>query len=735
MGVRGLWKVLEPAGRPVSSPEALAGQRVAIDASIWIYQFLRVVPPGGGASQLILSGIFRRLCKLLYFGVKPVMVFDGTAPTLKRTTTRERAARRGQAEERYRRIARKIIAARLHVDTLRGATASDAPREPAPHVHYDADTFENIGRDHGSVDESDEKGWDFDPDYLETLDASSKEFRSLPGDLQQQLLWAKKEYIFQQHAGLCHRESRRIEALRFSNMQVEALVKRRRVAEQLERTREGAALDFEKDYLARQDSLVSGKRIASEAGRRYVLVKKRRDQGGGWLIDATTTGSRDDDPKDHSDEPHQREEADEFDELFGTLPPEADVNDHDLGSVVVLDSLIEQAQQKDTIKELSFNPEAYLEPGASRDVTVHIVSDLEDPEVALDNGPGLFDYQAKSEEAMPSPLTPLTAADEVLVLDAADEHIKADHAVDRAGEDTQDIGYDPEDAELVEDMCAELAESGTSVGAVEERNKLIDRLQAEIHSLRESSSNPSHSTTVDNELLEDFRVMLTCMGIPWMTAPGEAEAQCAWLQAEGHVDSVITDDNDVFLFGATRVYRHFFNNRQRISLFLGRDIERELSLDRGLLVVLALLLGSDYCVGVRGMGPVRSLQLIKALRSTLGEDSSPEAWIDTLAMGLVDGTWPPTEDPSASALLSKLAIQCALPDATCLDRSVLTAYLQPPIDETDPHFSWHMLSDLTAVQSFLKHRLGWSDEECRRTIDSLVLRQLKRPPGSKRAGA
>jgi hypothetical protein len=44
-------------------------------------------------------------------------------------------------------------------------------------------------------------------------------------------------------------------------------------------------------------------------------------------------------------------------------------------------------------------------------------------------------------------------------------------------------------------------------------------------------------------------------GVPYIIAPQEAEAQCAWLDAEGLVDGVVTDDNDVFLFGARRVYR------------------------------------------------------------------------------------------------------------------------------------------------------------------------------------
>ncbi len=42
----------------------------------------------------------------------------------------------------------------------------------------------------------------------------------------------------------------------------------------------------------------------------------------------------------------------------------------------------------------------------------------------------------------------------------------------------------------------------------------------------------------------------------------QAEAQCAWLNAEGLVDGVVTDDNDVFLFGGKHVYRNIFDNNK-----------------------------------------------------------------------------------------------------------------------------------------------------------------------------
>jgi 5'-3' exonuclease len=63
------------------------------------------------------------------------------------------------------------------------------------------------------------------------------------------------------------------------------------------------------------------------------------------------------------------------------------------------------------------------------------------------------------------------------------------------------------------------------------------------------------------ELLQHF-------GIPYIIAPAEAEAQCAWLNEQGLVDGVVTDDNDALLFGARHVYRHFF---QGASLILYAD--------------------------------------------------------------------------------------------------------------------------------------------------------------------
>lgn len=62
----------------------------------------------------------------------------------------------------------------------------------------------------------------------------------------------------------------------------------------------------------------------------------------------------------------------------------------------------------------------------------------------------------------------------------------------------------------------------------------------------------------------------------------------------GLVDGTVTEDNDIFLFGGSNVYRNIFDERKYVEEYKINDIKRELGLDQNKLINLALLLGSDY---------------------------------------------------------------------------------------------------------------------------------------------
>lgn len=65
-------------------------------------------------------------------------------------------------------------------------------------------------------------------------------------------------------------------------------------------------------------------------------------------------------------------------------------------------------------------------------------------------------------------------------------------------------------------------------------------------------------------------------GLPYITAPGEAEAQCAYLDFTNITEGSITEDSDVWLFGARRVYKNFFSTDQFIDSYSNQVIKSQL---------------------------------------------------------------------------------------------------------------------------------------------------------------
>lgn len=110
MGVHGLWELLSPVGRRVSV-ETLAGKTLAVDASIWMVQFIKAMRDEKGemVRNAHLLGFFRRICKLLFLRTKPVFVFDGGTPALKRRTVIARRRQRENAQAKVRKTAEKLL--------------------------------------------------------------------------------------------------------------------------------------------------------------------------------------------------------------------------------------------------------------------------------------------------------------------------------------------------------------------------------------------------------------------------------------------------------------------------------------------------------------------------------------------------------------------------------------------------------------------------------------------------
>ncbi|CBI38844.3 flap endonuclease GEN-like 1 [Vitis vinifera] len=98
--------------------------------------------------------------------------------------------------------------------------------------------------------------------------------------------------------------------------------------------------------------------------------------------------------------------------------------------------------------------------------------------------------------------------------------------------------------------------------------------------------------------------LLELLGIPVLKAREEAEALCAQLNSEGHVDACITADSDAFLFGAKCVIKCLRPNcKEPLECYHMSDIESGLGLKRKHLIAISLLVGNDYDLnGVQGIG-------------------------------------------------------------------------------------------------------------------------------------
>lgn len=157
-------------------------------------------------------------------------------------------------------------------------------------------------------------------------------------------------------------------------------------------------------------------------------------------------------------------------------------------------------------------------------------------------------------------------------------------------------------------------------------------------------------------MVEQSKEVLRALGIPIVQAPGEGEAQAAWMAQQGLVHAACSQDYDSILFGAPRLARHLaVTGRRKLP---GKmvwvdvapeeiDLQASLAhaacppescssrggdgsqaehhaLTREQLVDVALLVGTDFHPGVRGIGPKKAVALVR-------KEGSLEGLLDRLA--------------------------------------------------------------------------------------------------------
>ncbi|KAF2877884.1 flap endonuclease 1 [Massariosphaeria phaeospora] len=126
---------------------------------------------------------------------------------------------------------------------------------------------------------------------------------------------------------------------------------------------------------------------------------------------------------------------------------------------------------------------------------------------------------------------------------------------------------------------------------------------------------------VTREHNEECRRLLKLMGIPFIVAPTEAEAQCAALARAGKVYAAASEDMDTLTFDSPILLRHLTFSEQRkepiLEIHLDKTLEG-LEMERDQFIDLCILLGCDYLDPIKGIGPSTALKLIREHKNLEG---------------------------------------------------------------------------------------------------------------------
>ncbi|KAK6325898.1 hypothetical protein J4Q44_G00052400 [Coregonus suidteri] len=292
MGVHGLWKLLESTGKPVN-PETLEGKILAVDISIWLNQAVKGVRDreGNSVQNAHLLTLFHRLCKLLFFRIRPVFVFDGDAPLIKKQTLAIRRQRKEEKTMESKQTNDKLLKTFLKRQAIKAALGEEShdhlPSLSAVRREEDMYMLPALPaleeRERGSSEEEQEEEEDshhiYQGDFYEdsnSVDINSEEFSAMPPEVKHEILKDMKEFSKRRRT-MYHTPPER--SGDFSQYQLAGLLQRNElnarlvgVEREMSNRSAGNAPGVEL-YNQGEGHSVETRRLLSEDSTHYILIK------------------------------------------------------------------------------------------------------------------------------------------------------------------------------------------------------------------------------------------------------------------------------------------------------------------------------------------------------------------------------------------------------------------------------------------------------------------------------
>jgi flap endonuclease-1 len=133
----------------------------------------------------------------------------------------------------------------------------------------------------------------------------------------------------------------------------------------------------------------------------------------------------------------------------------------------------------------------------------------------------------------------------------------------------------------------------------------------------------SRTSRLTSEMVDDAKKLIKLLGLPIIQAPSEGEAQVAYIAKKENCYAV-SQDYDSLLYAAPNLIRNLSilgkrKKSDRLSYVTVKpevlnfaEVLNSLNLDNDQLIVVAMLIGTDYNNGgIKGIGPKNALNLVK----------------------------------------------------------------------------------------------------------------------------
>ncbi|MDO9538000.1 MAG: flap endonuclease-1 [Thermoplasmata archaeon] len=160
----------------------------------------------------------------------------------------------------------------------------------------------------------------------------------------------------------------------------------------------------------------------------------------------------------------------------------------------------------------------------------------------------------------------------------------------------------------------------------------------EMGDMETARTKAQQTSRLTRDMVGQAKELLEHMGVPWVDAPEEGEAQASYMAGKGEVYAAASQDFDSLLFGAPILVRNMtLSGRRKMprrnvyidvvpEILTLSDTLAALGITREQLVDIGVLMGTDFNPGVKGIGPKKALMLIKEHGS--GEAAISEKKLD-----------------------------------------------------------------------------------------------------------